>query len=107
MKLLYNKAKNCFSFLVLLFSFSNLFSQVGTQTFVHTGSAQTFTVPACVYQVTLNLWGAQGGQAIDQTPANGPGGLGGWASGVLTVTPGQVLNVMVGGRGFTTAVGGF
>ena len=64
-----------------------------TQTFTYTGSVQTFTVPAGVTSVTLDVSGAQG---ISQ---NGfASGLGGRAQGTLTVSPGQVLNIYVGGQ---------
>ena len=66
----------------------------GSQTFSYTGSVQTFTVPACKQQVTLQVWGAQG----DNATIGGTGGLGGYATGTLAVTPGQVLQIYVGGR---------
>jgi hypothetical protein len=59
--------------------------------FSYTGGNQTYTVPACVTTVTLEVWGAQG--------AGGMGGKGGYARGDVAVTPGQVLTVMVGGQG--------
>ncbi|GIK69385.1 MAG: hypothetical protein BroJett020_06800 [Bacteroidota bacterium] len=62
----------------------------GTQTFSYTGSTQTFTVPAGVTKITIEAWGAQG--------QGGNGGLGGYVKGDLTVTPGQVLNIYVGGK---------
>ncbi len=80
---------------------------VSTLTFNYTGSSQNYTVPAGVNSVTLSAWGAQGwsGSYI--------GGRGAYASGVLTVTPGQVLTIFVGGQGtvangnFVPAGGGF
>lgn len=86
----------------------------GTTTLVFTGSVQTIIVPPGVTQLTVAAAGAQGG-------TNGQGvlgGLGGSAAGILTVTPGDVLNIYVGGsNGFNgggiasntacpTAVGG-
>ncbi|MEU5434403.1 glycine-rich protein [Streptomyces sp. NPDC020719] len=67
-----------------------------TVTFSYTGSAQSFTVPANVYSISVDAFGAQG--------QNGPeggstGGLGGEAQGQLAVTPGQVLQINVGGSG--------
>jgi len=65
-----------------------------TLTFSFTGSPQTFTVPACVNAVSLTAKGAQGG-----TNGSGvSGGLGGTAFGVLTVTPGDILTIYVGGN---------
>lgn len=67
-------------------------------TFEYTGSVQTFTVPAGVTQVTIDAYGAQGFDS-------GFGGLGGRATGTRAVTPGQVLNVYVGGYGSGSAGG--
>ena len=84
-----------------------------TANFAYTGAAQTWTVPAGVTQVTLDLRGAQGGGSY---PCSGPreedGGLGGQTQGSLSVTPGQVLNLYVGGQAadvgnVTPAPGGF
>jgi hypothetical protein len=61
-----------------------------TQAFTYTGAQQSFTVPAGVTSVSIDAYGAQGGNS---------GGLGGRATGALSVTPGQVLYVYVGGAG--------
>jgi hypothetical protein len=63
------------------------------QTFSYTGAAQTFTVPAGVTLVTVDAVGAAGGSA------GGTAGLGEEIQATLTVTPGDVLNVYVGGAG--------
>jgi hypothetical protein len=69
----------------------------GSQTFSFTGGVQTFTVPACVSTVTVDIYGAQGGND------NGvQGGLGGRVQGQLTVIPGEILNIYVGGQGSST-----
>lgn len=73
----------------------------GTQTFNFTGGAQTFTVPAGVTQITVDARGASGGGGT-----MGTGGLGGRAQAILNVTPGQVLNLYVGGT-TTTITGGY
>ena len=60
----------------------------------------TFTVPTGASSVNAFLWGAGGGGAT--TPAangTGDGGGGGFTSGVLAVTPGQVIKVSVGEGG--------
>ncbi|CAN5358592.1 hypothetical protein BH09BAC5_BH09BAC5_02230 [soil metagenome] len=68
-----------------------------TTTFNYTGGMQTYTVPPGVVLIQLETWGAQGGAGLS---GNGNvGGLGGYAKGNMTVTPGQVLNVYVGGQG--------
>ncbi len=80
----------------------------GTQTFNYTGALQTWTVPAGVTSITINGYGAEGG--IGSIGGNGAiGGLGGkgtHVSGTLTVTPGQILNLYVGGAG-ATGTGGY
>jgi len=71
----------------------------GSQTFNYTGASQTFTVPACVTQVNIEVWGAQGGTGNGASYSNNPGGLGGYSTGTKTVTPGSTLYVNVGGAG--------
>ncbi|MBL0020638.1 MAG: T9SS type A sorting domain-containing protein [Bacteroidetes bacterium] len=75
-------------------------------TFSYTGGVQTYTVPPGVISVTIDAKGAQGGGIT-----NAPGGMGGRAQGSLSVTPGQVLEVYVGGAGAffnsTTPTGGY
>jgi hypothetical protein len=72
-----------------------------------TGAEQTFTVPTGVTTIRVVAVGAKGGTGdgfIDQNP-----GLGAVASGDLSVTPGQVFYIEVGGNGSTGsgAQGGF
>ncbi len=79
-------------FLFLIFNLLSdfLFSQT-TLTYTFTGTVQTYTVPATsVNTVTVECWGAQG--------QGGNGGNGGYAKGELAVSPGQVLNIYVGGQ---------
>jgi hypothetical protein len=59
------------------------------------GSAQSWVVPAGVTQVTAVAYGAAGG------PGSLPGasGLGGSATATLSVTPGETLQINVGGAG--------
>lgn len=71
-------------------------------TFLPTGGEQTFTVPAGVttlHAVAVGGRGAAGG-------SGGPGGYGALVSADLSVTPGQVLYLEVGGNGVGIA-GGF
>ncbi|NVO03994.1 MAG: hypothetical protein HXX09_14960, partial [Bacteroidetes bacterium] len=65
----------------------------GSTTFNYTGSMQTWTVPAGITSITMEAWGAQGWSGTYS------GGLGGYAKGDITVTPGQTLNIYVGGQG--------
>lgn len=83
---------------VLMMAFSNqAFSQ---QTFDFTGAAQTYDVPNDVNLLKVETWGAQGGgsEACDTNENQDDGGLGGYAVGYLMVTPGETLNVYVGGK---------
>ena len=68
-----------------------------SQTFNFTGAVQTFMVPAGVTQVTIDASGAQGGAG------SGPGGSGARLVASFTVTPGETLNVVVGGVGSTNS----
>jgi hypothetical protein len=86
--------------------------------FAYTGEVQTFTVPADVCAMTVDAFGAAGndGEIIDVVPVGltpagasfdvAPGGLGGRATAAIAVTPGETLEVHVGGQGFVTE-GGF
>ena len=73
-------------------------SQTVTDTFLYTGAVQTFTVPPCVTSVNIHARGAQGGAVTGQSPFP-QGGLGASMIGDFTVNPGDVLTVIVGGRG--------
>jgi hypothetical protein len=72
-----------------------------TVTFNYTGGPQSWTVPAAVCSLKIECWGAKGGD-----PNTGRAGLGGYALGYLAVSPGQTLNIYVGGAG-TNTVGGW
>lgn len=63
------------------------------QTFVATGSVQTWTVPAGVTQIYVDISGAQGGAAY------GGGGGGAELTGTISVTPGETLHIIAGGVG--------
>jgi hypothetical protein len=62
-------------------------------------------VPTGVVSVDITACGGEGGAADDRRPDIGSGGLGGCVAGTLAVTPGQTLNVYVGGRGTASAPG--
>ena len=64
----------------------------------------TWTVPAGIDQVRLDVYGAAGGagggtQALNGVPPTDPGGLGGQVSAVFNVWPGQAFVFTVGGKG--------
>lgn len=61
--------------------------------FDYTGAVQTWTVPAGVTQIYVDVVGAQGGSSSPYL-----GGKGGKVSGLLTVTPNDVLQITVGGQ---------
>jgi len=65
----------------------------GTQSFSFTGADQSFTVPAGVTEISVDLYGGQGGDS-----GSGVGGLGGRVQAVIPVTPGSALTVRVGGE---------
>ena len=54
------------------------------------GALQTFQVPDGVASIDVKMWGAGGGMS---------GGAGGFSSGTLRVVPGEILSIIVGGRG--------
>jgi hypothetical protein len=58
-----------------------------------------WTVPAGVHRITIDVYGASGGHYVADNTIQFTGGLGGEAKGTFNVTPGQVLLVVVGGRG--------
>ncbi len=69
--------------------------------FGYSGAEQTFTVPAAVTKLTVSAVGAPGGADPSDQPADG-----GAASGTIAVTPGEVLDVEVGGPGASYGDGG-
>lgn len=68
--------------------------------FNYTGANQTFTVPPFVEEVMVKVWGAGGGNC----PGNSNGGPGGYSTGTLPVSTGQILNVMVGQGGLSNSI---
>ncbi|WP_339703600.1 PKD-like domain-containing protein [Algoriphagus aquimarinus] len=77
-----------------------------TQTLTTTG-AGSFTVPAGVTSITVEVWGG-GGRGGSKNGSNGAaagGGGGAYSRSVLTVTPGQTIDYSVGFGAQTTLVG--
>ena len=65
-----------------------------------TGDTQTYTVPSGVTSIVVKSWGGGGGGGSPVTSTYGfPGGGGGYATGTISVTPGQVLQLIVGAGG--------
>ncbi len=78
-------------------------SQQVTQAFNFTGGVQMFTVPAGVTSVQVDARGGMGGydyEALFGYPAQGIPGLGGRVQATMNVTPGEVLYIYVGERGY-------
>jgi hypothetical protein len=69
-----------------------------SQTFDYTGSIETFTVPAGVTSISVQAYGAQGG--------NTNGGLGAGIYGEFNVNPGDQFSVVVGQQGVVNNCGG-
>lgn len=65
---------------------------------------QVFTVPQGVTSITFDAAGAIGGS--DDISVNPNPGKGGRIQGNLSVAPGDVLNIFVGGRGFNGSIFG-
>jgi hypothetical protein len=67
----------------------------GTQVFSYSGNDQSYTVPSGVTSITVNLYGASGGS----NNSSATGGLGAETTGTIAVTPGEILDLKVGGSG--------
>lgn len=80
------------------------FSQIHV---INATGASTWTVPAGVTKIFVQVWGAGGGGAGGTVLniAGSGGAAGGFASGFVTVTPATTLNVNVGSGGAGGAVG--
>lgn len=91
---------------ILLLLFNVCFgiqAQTFTVTFNYTGSMQQFTVPPqCVSTLTIQAKGAMGG---NHTTSTFSAGLGADLTGVFTVTPNQVLKILVGQQPSQTTLG--
>lgn len=71
-------------------------TQLPAQTFTFTGAPQTYTVPDRVTYLDIDARGAQGRGYL--YPSSVVGGAGARVLTRLAVTPGQVLNLFVGGQ---------
>ncbi len=94
---------------VLLLTCSGLLAQT---TFNYTGGLQTYTVPAGITLIDVDMAGGSGGRGFEGSQTNGFG-LGGRLTCRIAVTPGEVLNLYVGNAGqnassnTTPGAGGF
>lgn len=82
---------------------------VTTVTYSYTGAAQSFAVPSGVTSLELTATGAEGGsggQGGGEYRIGARGGSGAAASDVVSVVPGTVYTVEIGGQGETGEIGG-
>jgi Glycine rich protein/PKD-like domain/Secretion system C-terminal sorting domain len=89
--------RKIFTFLFICAAYTIGLAQTSV-TFNYTGAVQTFTVPACVTSITVDAMGAKAGN-------NGSfvGGNGGRVQATVPVTPGEVLQILVGQLGVSTS----
>ena len=92
----YNATASCVSRPALLTQTTSTCA-LTTLAFDYTGDVQSFTVPAGITSVTIEAWGAAGGDGA--SPATQPGGKGGYSTGTLSVTAGDILYIYTGGQG--------
>ena len=93
------------TFLAVTGSKESINSNEILQSFGYTGSFQRFVVPENITNLIIDCYGAQGG--IGKKFSNSYAGLGGYISSQITVTPGQILYVYVGGQGQFETLGGY
>lgn len=77
-------------------------AQAQTSNFAYTGSPQSYTVPAGITKLNVTATGGAGGG----NRSNSKGGLGAVVQATVTVIPGEVLTVVVGGQGIDSNNGG-
>ena len=71
-----------------------------TQTFSYTGSDQSWTVPVSTTTIGFFIWGAAGASGPSPAVTNYKiGGSGGYTEGIITVTGGETLWIVVGQGG--------
>ena len=87
-------SKKIFYLISVCLLFINSNAQTITENFTFTGNSQTWVVPNCVTSITVTVAGAAGGGTF--------GGDGATLNGTLNVTPGQQLEINIGGQGGTT-----
>jgi len=83
-------------------------STAGTNPDHGCGSYGSYTVPCGVTSVSAFTWGAGGGTPYEgPAPATSSGGGGGYATGTISVTSGQVLDVVVGEGAYNNSTPGY
>ena len=84
--------KTILSLLVAVGLIGSVGAQLKTNTFSYTGNYQTYTVPSGVTNLFVEIIGSSGGSTT-----SGSGGFGADLTGWISVSPGQTLNIFVGG----------
>lgn len=77
----------------------------GYEEFSYMGSPQSFIVPEKINQLTIQSWGAQGGNCLITKEKLDTGGKGGYVKGNLSVISGEILQIYIGGQGEVMAGG--
>ncbi|CAG7580854.1 MAG: putative gliding motility-associated protein [uncultured marine phage] len=93
------KFPKALTFMLMFFSLS-AFSQT-TVNFPYTGAPDVWVVPPCVTSIDIVVAGAQGGGI----PGDASGGNGATVTATIPVTPGDVIDIIVGGAGACPTAG--
>lgn len=73
------------------------FAQGCKNIYDYTGNSQEYVVPPGISSITVKMWGAGGGSGDNRDGGNGGGGA--YISGILNVSPGEQLTILVGQGG--------
>lgn len=83
-----------------IYSAGGVGAGTSSSTTYNTAGSSTFVVPAGISYITVKTWGAGGaGGGGNGGGSGGAGGGGGYAKAVISVTPGETLNIDVGTGG--------
>jgi hypothetical protein len=80
-----------------------IFTTPPISTFYTTGSLQYFTVPTGVTSITIEAAGGNGASSLASGGTIALGGIGATIKGTFAVTPGTVLELLVGDNGITNS----
>lgn len=90
----------CFIAIIAINTYATAQTFVSKQIFDCTGSDQVLTIPPCITQIKIKVWGAGGGGS-NYAGYHGGAGAGGYVEGVLNVLQGNIYTIMVGEGGAT------
>jgi len=94
---------SAFSLIAAVLVFASHPALASTKTFSYTGGSQTFLVPGDVSSIGIDIIGGTGAKGAT---SGGNGGLAAEVVGTITVTPGETLQINVGGSGDLGTDGG-